>query len=459
MPWRVVLKWRISNPAGFEGGTKVYVNTIDPWELRRRAVAALLELRAGGAWPPASASVTNASPRMRSCATRTAMPRPGEPLAAFPFEALRRTPDIEAPGLVAVDAADRLILDESASARADAVAGELVVIGDAYGALALGAAWDLAARDRRGTGRVRVHQDALMGERAIAANAAGLGLADVIAPSPALDAALVTGARVVLMRLPRSLDALRDIAGLVAERAAPDVAVFAGGRIKHMTRAMNDVLGAFFARRRDACAAEVARAHRTLRPRRSGTHAGRSTYRRPRAARLRRHVRRREHRCRHPVAPPHLPDVLPGGGPNDPWLDLACGNGIIGAWLATRHPSSFVVSSDPSSSAVVGRARRCGRIVSRTACALSRADALEERPDASASLITLNPPFHSGAAVTDQIAPRLFADAARVLRPGGELWCVWNSPLRYRAALERIVGPTRQVARDPRFTVTVTTRR
>ncbi len=52
MPWRVVLKWRISNPAGFEGGTKVYVNTIDPWELRRRAVAALLELRAGGALAP-----------------------------------------------------------------------------------------------------------------------------------------------------------------------------------------------------------------------------------------------------------------------------------------------------------------------------------------------------------------------------------------------------------------------
>jgi galactose-1-phosphate uridylyltransferase len=48
MPWRVVLKWRISNPAGFEGGTKIYVNTIDPWELRRRAVAALTELRDQG---------------------------------------------------------------------------------------------------------------------------------------------------------------------------------------------------------------------------------------------------------------------------------------------------------------------------------------------------------------------------------------------------------------------------
>lgn len=48
MPWRIVLKWRISTPAGFEGGTKVYVNTIDPWELRRRAVASLEALRADG---------------------------------------------------------------------------------------------------------------------------------------------------------------------------------------------------------------------------------------------------------------------------------------------------------------------------------------------------------------------------------------------------------------------------
>ena len=388
------------------------------------------------------------------------MPRPGEPLAAFPFAALRRTPDIEAPGLVAVDAADRLILDESASARADAVAGELVVIGDAYGALALGAAWDLAARDRRGTGRVRVHQDALMGERAIAANAAALGLADVIAPSPVLDAALVTGARVVLMRLPRSLDALRDIAGLVAQHAAPGVAVFAGGRIKHMTRAMNDVLGAFFARVDVTHARQKSRVLIARSPR-----DGRAPT--PAAARID-GLELRAYGGTFGGASidagtrlllSHLPDVLPGGGPDDPWLDLACGNGIIGAWLATRHPSSFVVSSDPSSSAVAsaGETMRANRVEDRVR--VERADALEERPDASASLITLNPPFHSGAAVTDQIAPRLFADAARVLRPGGELWCVWNSPLRYRAALERIVGPTRQVARDPRFTVTVTTRR
>ncbi|MFT4229237.1 MAG: DUF4921 family protein [Microbacterium sp.] len=48
MPWRIVLKWRISTPAGFEGGTKIFVNTIDPWSLRSRAVDALRELRDAG---------------------------------------------------------------------------------------------------------------------------------------------------------------------------------------------------------------------------------------------------------------------------------------------------------------------------------------------------------------------------------------------------------------------------
>ncbi|QAY58617.1 DUF4921 family protein [Microbacterium protaetiae] len=49
MPWRIVLKWRVSNPAGFEGDTRVYVNTLDPWTLRQRAVDELERLRAEGA--------------------------------------------------------------------------------------------------------------------------------------------------------------------------------------------------------------------------------------------------------------------------------------------------------------------------------------------------------------------------------------------------------------------------
>jgi 16S rRNA (guanine1207-N2)-methyltransferase len=57
------------------------------------------------------------------------------------------------------------------------------------------------------------------------------------------------------------------------------------------------------------------------------------------------------------------------------------------------------------------------------------------------------------------LAPRFFEDAARVLAPGGELWTVFNSHLGYRPTLTRIVGPTREVARNTKFTITVSTRR
>lgn len=49
MPFRVVVSLRISTLAGFEGGTKIYINTIDPWTLAERFVSRLLKLRALGA--------------------------------------------------------------------------------------------------------------------------------------------------------------------------------------------------------------------------------------------------------------------------------------------------------------------------------------------------------------------------------------------------------------------------
>ncbi|MDO4928384.1 MAG: DUF4921 family protein [Corynebacterium sp.] len=48
MPWRIMVKWRVSTLAGFEGGTKVYVNTISPWDLRDRVVTQLYALRDQG---------------------------------------------------------------------------------------------------------------------------------------------------------------------------------------------------------------------------------------------------------------------------------------------------------------------------------------------------------------------------------------------------------------------------
>ncbi|MFT3796904.1 class I SAM-dependent methyltransferase [Microbacterium sp.] len=385
---------------------------------------------------------------------------------SFPFEALRRRPDVEGSGLVAFDAADRLILDESAAARSAAPAGGVVVIGDGYGALALGAAWHAAAG---GAADVRVHQDALTGEQALAANAAALGLTGCFRSMP-MDAELVRGARVVLLRLPRSLDALRDVAGLVAAHADPSVVVFAGGRLKHMTVAQNDVLRSFFA---TVDVTHARQKSRVLVAR--GPHDGRDPA--PAAAAV----------TLPGGTPPggtqlqvrafggafagakldlgtrllleHLPPHPEGGTPDDPWIDFACGTGIVATALALRHPAASVYATDQSAAAVASARETVAANGAADRVRVVRDDLLAARPDASASFIALNPPFHSGAAVTGDLAPRLFADAARVLRPGGQLWCVWNSPLRYRPVLERLVGPTTQVARDPRFTVTVSTPR
>ncbi|TVR99657.1 MAG: DUF4921 family protein [Rhodospirillales bacterium] len=52
MPWRVLVKWRISTPAGFEGGTRIHVNTIDPESLRDRVVPRLFALKNEGKIAP-----------------------------------------------------------------------------------------------------------------------------------------------------------------------------------------------------------------------------------------------------------------------------------------------------------------------------------------------------------------------------------------------------------------------
>lgn len=50
--WRVLVKWRISTLAGFEGATRVYLNTLSPWAMRERLLPRLVELREQGRLAP-----------------------------------------------------------------------------------------------------------------------------------------------------------------------------------------------------------------------------------------------------------------------------------------------------------------------------------------------------------------------------------------------------------------------
>lgn len=48
MPWHVLIKWRVTVPAGFEGGTGIFINPMTPIELRDRMVPRLYKLRDEG---------------------------------------------------------------------------------------------------------------------------------------------------------------------------------------------------------------------------------------------------------------------------------------------------------------------------------------------------------------------------------------------------------------------------
>ena len=48
IPLQAIVKWRINTPAGFEGGTKIHINTIDPWTLRDRVRVGIETGLAGG---------------------------------------------------------------------------------------------------------------------------------------------------------------------------------------------------------------------------------------------------------------------------------------------------------------------------------------------------------------------------------------------------------------------------
>src|SRR3954452_17619524 len=243
---------------------------------------------------------------------------------------LRREPDVEGPELVAVDATDRLVLDLAGDLIARCGPGEVAVVDDAYGALTLGAVALHGARD------VRVAQDLLVGERALARNAERTGLAGTYRSVP-LGPELADGARLVLIQAPKGLDALREIAEVVAASAAPDVTVLVGGRVKHMTHAMNDVLRDSFT---DVTASLARQKSRVLVAR--GPRPGPSSF-----PRCQEHPDLGLTVCAHGAAfaGPKidlgtrallraLPRMTVGGTA----LDLGCGTGVLAAALAAAHP-------------------------------------------------------------------------------------------------------------------------
>ena len=265
---------------------------------------------------------------------------------------------------------------------------------------------------------------------------------------------------VVLWRLPPAISAVEDTAEMLAAWVHADTHIVAGGRVKHMSLGQNTALARSFTEVRASLGRQKSRVVHARGPKASPTKwpARRvlpevgvtvvsrggvfSTNRLDDGTRL---LLRTLGRVLPPA--PTEPPATPTAGVA---VDVGCGSGIMTSWLALRGYA--VTGIDVSIQAL--QSTRMTAAANRVRVGVRRADGLGQTPDASADLIVSNPPFHRGAAKDSTPSMAMIERAGAVLRPGGELWLVYNSHLPYLPVLREHVGVTTIEARDRNYLVT-----
>ncbi len=253
------------------------------------------------------------------------------------------------------------------------------------------------------------------------------------------------GAACAMARLPKSLGALDEIAASALGR--DDVLFLGGGRVKHMNHSMNSVLAKYFTAVNASLGRQKSRVLRAWGPA-EGAHSD--------WPKIKRHDDLGITVAAH--------GATFGGTKIDPGtrlllqhlavdgadvLDFGCGDGSIAVSLAKRgHRVTGVDVSWAGVAATQIAAAESGLDVDAR-----WADGTSSLADGSFDAIVTNPPFHRGTAKDSDATLALFDDARRLLRPGGTLWCVYNSHLPWRKELNNRLGRTRVVAQDPHYTV------
>ena len=263
-----------------------------------------------------------------------------------------------------------------------------------------------------------------------------------------LDEPALAGVELVLLRLPKSLGMLEDYAQRISAWAGPQLRLVAGGREKHLSRGMNDVLASSFA---EVHASRGRQKSRVLHA--SGPLAGPRTW--PRTTR---------------VDELDLTVVSHGGvfasgrldagtrlllsalkkSQSGRAVDLGCGTGIVASWLARRGDQVLAVDT----SLAACDSTRDTAAANGLSVEVQRTDSLTGVGERSIDLVACNPPFHVGTTKDSTPGFDLLRSAVPALATGGELWTVYNSHLPYLPFLHSAVGPTSVAARDSHYTVT-----
>ncbi len=135
-------------------------------------------------------------------------------------------------------------------------------------------------------------------------------------------------------------------------------------------------------------------------------------------------------------------------------IDLGCGNGVLGLLMAKEHPQAEIIFIDESYMAVCSASENFKHAFpGRDQARFIHQDSLSGQAENSADIIVCNPPFHQQHAVGDHIARRMFQQALKVLKKGGELRIIGNPHLNYHILLKRYFGNCQTVASNKKFVV------
>lgn len=134
------------------------------------------------------------------------------------------------------------------------------------------------------------------------------------------------------------------------------------------------------------------------------------------------------------------------------YLDLGCGNGIIGCSLLKDKPDAKITFVDESFQAVnCSKNNLALNNLAGTNSQFLVDDCLTGQPENSVDLILCNPPFHQQHSIGDHIAWRMFKQAKDCLTNDGEIWVIGNRHLAYHTKLNKIFGNCETIDADNKF--------
>lgn len=355
-----------------------------------------------------------------------------------PLDTLNLTRVPPATQLQAWNAADELFLQRLA--EADPSPGSILLVNDAFGALAIALAEQVAGW----------WNDSAMARSALETNSK----ANQTALPPVFSEADELGDdyAVIALHAPKSLTLLEWQLAQLAPRLAADGCLYVLGMVKHLSRGHQNTMARYFQDVRPGRAVKKARCVELRQPVPHLTPPTPKRYESLEHLVMVNHPGSFSEKAPDPGALAFLQhfDALPEA---KTVVDLGCGNGILALTYLNRHPGARGILIDDSYQAIASSRDSAVANGLSEQVEVIHNNGLDGLELSNLPLILCNPPFHQSNTVTDDIAEMLFVQAHAALAPDGAFWVVGNRHLDYHRRLKRWFSQVSVMSRHPKFVV------